>query len=893
MTNLINDFLSQPLWLSIPLVMIYLALLAYFLYILWHYRRNTLSAVVLTAALLVGQKAAADTPITHGGQNYTLFDSEGYYTATAGSESPSAYTYEYLVDNVIVPYWASQPFQYTYWLTDEDIAFDTKFIEFYSADPIVAKGYRLRTSINTKDHPNRRPKAWTLKGKKHAGDEWTTLATETNAQLPAEAEVTADYWLTSNTKTYQYFLFEVTDIQGSEKIPVSSKISYTRYRMELSELQIIGNKDNINTDLDYATIEGLKHYYSWTGSDITPIFTVKDMSGNALAEGTHYTVSYSPATIKDVGTYTLTITGTGSYTGQQTASFKVYQALAGNGTETDPYIIADANDWYVFGKYIYENWNNTEGKYYKLADDFDNSNEPITEMIATTKKDANDPTKLIRTPFCGTLDGNGRTLHIDLKADSEDGCAPFRYLEGATIKNLTVAGSVATSSKFGASIAVENLPHVGYTNGTEIIDCCSRVTIVSSINGDGTNGGFVAVNQTGGNLAFTRCAFLGRMLGSTAECNGGFVGWNDNGSNLIFIQCVFDPVWVSMSNTGSKTFSRGTSPTFDINKPSYFTYAGWGTNQGTQAVALTTAPANLGSVVSNEGTMTLYENALLCGGKYYVTNLSLYDNASNATLLRDTDGKQLNVALSGRTLFKDGNWNTLCLPFDLKNDGFYDLIGNGTLMELDIERTYDANGNDDVNGSYKTGFDPATGTLSLYFKDATEIKAGTPYIIKWPKPSGYDDHESDYDISNREFQDVIINNSDETLIRQTVESEDEHVQFIGTFSPVTLDGGDKSNLFLGADNTLHWPSADRSIGSFRAYFHVDGGNVSAIKLHFGDNENTTAINEHDCNATLSERESHKSHELSGVWFDLQGRRLDAKPTAKGVYIYGRHTVVIK
>ena len=242
---------------------------------------QVLSAVLLTAALLVGQKATADTPINHGDQSYTLFDTEGYYTATAGSESPSAYTYEYLVDNVIVPDWASQPFQYTYWLTDEDIAFDTKFIEFYSADPIVAKGYRLRTSINTKDHPNRRPKAWTLKGKKHAGDEWTTLATETNAQLPAEAEVTADYWLTSNTKTYQYFRFEVTDIQGSEKIPVSSKISYTRYRMELSELQIIGNKDNINTDLDYATIEGLKHYYAHTGNVITPTFTVKNMSGNA------------------------------------------------------------------------------------------------------------------------------------------------------------------------------------------------------------------------------------------------------------------------------------------------------------------------------------------------------------------------------------------------------------------------------------------------------------------------------------------------------------------------------------------------------------------------------------------------------------------------------------
>ena len=464
---------------------------------------------------------------------------------------------------------------------------------------------------------------------------------------------------------------------------------------------------------------------------------------------------------------------------------------------------------------------------------------------------------------------------------------------------MTVAGSVATSSKFGASIAVENLPHVGYTNGTEIIDCYSSVNITSSINGDGTNGGFVAVNQTGGKLAFTRCAFLGRMLGSTAECNGGFVGWNDNGSNLIFIQCVFDPVWVSMSNTGSKTFSRYNTNAPSLDLQSYFTYAGWGTDQGTQAVALTTAPANLGNVVSAEGTMTLYENALLCGGKYYITNLSLYDNASNATLLRDTDGKQLNVTLSGRTLFKDGNWNTLCLPFDLKNDGFHDLIGNGTLMELDIERTYDANGNDDVNGSYKTGFDPTTGTLSLYFKDATEIKAGTPYIIRWPKPSGYDDHESDYDISNREFQDVIINNSDETLIRQTVESEDEHVQFIGTFSPVELPIGDKSNLFLGADNTLHSPQTDNyAIRSFRAYFHVDGGSVSAIKLYFGEDENeTTGVVSID-NSQFSQRKCGDARTIdnwAGAWYDLQGRRVanGQKPKAKGIYIYKGKKQVIK
>ena len=556
--------------------------------------KHILSVLLTLAAMLPGQKAAADTPIIHGGQNYTLFDSEGCYTATAGSATPSTYTYEYLVDNVIVPQWAQQPFLYTYWMTDDDYGFTTKFVEFHSAAPIVFKGYRLRTGCNTKDHPNRRPKSWTLKGKKHADDaNWTVLATvDGDTHLPKEKEGTADYWLTGNTNPYQYFRFEVTAIQGSEEIRISQNISYNRWRMELSELQIIGNSYSADHDLDYATIEGLQHYYAHTGSDITPAFTVKDMGGHTLTKDTHYTVSYSPATPNATGNYTLTVTGKSSYFGQQTASFKVYQALAGNGTETDPYIIADANDWYVFGKYIYENWNNTEGKYYKLADTFDNSNEPITEMIATTKKDANDPTKLIQTPFCGTLDGNGRTLHIDLKADSEDGCAPFRYLASATIRNLTVAGSVTTSSKFGASIAVNNMHNTGYIKDTEIIDCCSRVTITSSINGDGTNGGFVAVNQTGSQITFTRCAFLGRMLGSTAHSNGGFVGWNDNGAKLIFIQCLFDPIRITMSPDNSKTFNRGKDPIFQA-PASYYTYSGWGTDQGSPVVQLTARAASV------------------------------------------------------------------------------------------------------------------------------------------------------------------------------------------------------------------------------------------------------------------------------------------------------------
>ena len=78
-------------------------------------KKRFLTIIIALLCTFAGswQTAWADTPITYGGQEYTLFDSEGYYTATAGSESPSAYTYDYLVDNVIVPYLYGLPYTYS------------------------------------------------------------------------------------------------------------------------------------------------------------------------------------------------------------------------------------------------------------------------------------------------------------------------------------------------------------------------------------------------------------------------------------------------------------------------------------------------------------------------------------------------------------------------------------------------------------------------------------------------------------------------------------------------------------------------------------------------------------------------------------------------------------
>ena len=182
------------------------------------------------------------------------------------------------------------------------------------------------------------------------------------------------------------------------------------------------------------------------------------------------------------------------------------------------------------------------------------------------------------------------------------------------------------------------------------------------------------------------------------------------------------------------------------------------------------------------------------------------DDADNSGVVTHWDGStDKSVTLTGRTLFKDGSWNTLCLPFSLATLTGTPLAG-ATVKKLDIDGIYDTK---------QTSFDSASGTLYLYFEDADEIEAGKPYLIKW---------ESGTNIENPVFNSITISN-----VQNDVTSEDGKVQFIGNYNPVPLTGGDKSNLYMGAGNTLYWPSEDRTLNAFRAYFHVNLSGVSEVR----------------------------------------------------------------
>ena len=240
------------------------------------------------------------------------------------------------------------------------------------------------------------------------------------------------------------------------------------------------------------------------------------------------------------------------------------------------------------------------------------------------------------------------------------------------------------------------------------------------------------------------------------------------------------------------------------------------------------------------------------------TTISLSDHADNLATLTAYNNQTCNVTLSGRTLYRDGTWNTLCLPFDLTAS---QLNANGSPLKGTTIMT--------LAGSR---FDPGTGTLTIDFNAATAITAGLPYIVRWDEASNLSN------LTNPIFLGVTITKSSGEAIST------QEVYFKGCLSPEPLTADDRSVLFLGGNNTLFYPDAAMNVNACRAYFQLLSGltagdlPVSHIKLFFGD-ESPTLV------ALPTGREA------AGAWYDLQGRKMSHLP--RGIYIVNGKKISIK
>ena len=266
------------------------------------------------------------------------------------------------------------------------------------------------------------------------------------------------------------------------------------------------------------------------------------------------------------------------------------------------------------------------------------------------------------------------------------------------------------------------------------------------------------------------------------------------------------------------------------------------------------------------GTLTASELSGFAAETTLQPCLALADAADNSAVITDHAGLTLAVALSGRTLYKDGSWNTLCLPFAV------DLTASGTLSGDNVQ----AMTLDTTTSTF------ADGTLTLNFTDATTIPAGTPFIIKWDNTG--------VNIENPVFEGVTVSNATNNA---TVEGV---LTFTGTYVPKDIgENGDNTILYLGAANKLYYPTKTMTIGTHRAYFQLADGitagdptspqqaPVRAFVLNFGDDEPTSVT------TPLALWRGAGGE----AWYTLDGRRLDGQPTAKGLYIHGGRKVIVK
>ena len=365
-------------------------------------------------------------------------------------------------------------------------------------------------------------------------------------------------------------------------------------------------------------------------------------------------------------------------------------------------------------------------------------------------------------PFQGTFDGDGHTIS-GIRNGNYLSCSNGLFGlvgSGGTIRNVTLANARIIGLQSIGGI-------VGWNEGGTVENCHAAHNVVI------------------------------RVISANAGCCGGIVG--ENTEKLY-----------NLSHGAPPSIVTGCTSAAVISKTDVAGCADFGGIVGKNGEGCTVSNCTAAGVIvpsygvvdytgaivgKNEGTLSgnTYHSSLvgtfafnIGAGRGYIagttlddTKLFLYDDRDNTALINAYANSStayqgtppttnyLAVTLKGRTLHKDGTWNTLCLPFTISSTNSLPdkLKTDVSVMALDNS----------------TAFDATTGTLTVIFNavgPSTEITKGKPYIIKWT---------SGNDVTDPTFNYVYRTNM--TASPATVKSSDNYVSLRGTYGPVTPTDG--------------------------------------------------------------------------------------------------------
>ena len=212
-------------------------------------------------------------------------------------------------------------------------------------------------------------------------------------------------------------------------------------------------------------------------------------------------------------------------------------------------LIKDANEWKAFCKIVNEKGRTNLNA--KLEADIDLGGD--IAMIGRYDH-----------KYAGTFDGQNHTLTLNWNTGESD-IAPFRRVDGATIKNLRTAGTIKSSGHFLAGLIDE----ASGDNNT-ISNCVSAVNITSSYTSDRCGaGGLISYIFPSARVTITDCLVKGAINGTGAGRKGigGFVYTNNGTCKLT--NCLY-----AGTNNGSNEYSYTFAPNADITNCYYLNACG-------------------------------------------------------------------------------------------------------------------------------------------------------------------------------------------------------------------------------------------------------------------------------------------------------------------------------
>lgn len=423
-------------------------------------------------------------------------------------------------------------------------------------------------------------------------------------------------------------------------------------------------------------------------------------------------------------------------------------------------------------------------------------------------------------PFRGVFDGQGHHISNFSMDLGEDAVGFFRYVTsgGTVIKRFTIDSNCSFKGNSGVGAFVgqakgrngdrdllfeelgNEAPVTATGNnaagilGVDMLSDCiitmKNCYNVGAISGQYENGGLSG--WMGDNAVVENCYNNGSVSGSNSESFG-------RGNGIQITNC-FDPVtnWPALPSSPAEDFSNGVifAKLFDADPVWHMEFA---------------EPAH----------PVLYETALV-----------LNENFPNRFVA--AEGVDLTLE---RTIYADGEWETVCLPFALTAAQVAEVFGEGTKLAA------------------LTGSEGET----LEFSTVTALEAGTPYLLL-PTVA----------FTSKELEGVTLVAGEPTAVAEA------GLAFTGVYEPTKIDQGD---LFIAAGNKLKPSNGEGSMKAFRAYFDVVGEG-SGAKIFVVNGEEATGIVRAD-----------GSVETLDEVYTVSGVRV-SKPT-RGLYIINGKKTVIK